>query len=270
MPAATAAKGIFSMSDGEVHFTREGAVARITFDRPAARNAMTWAMYERLADICQSLQNDRDVRVTVLRGAGGKAFIAGTDIVQFQDFRSAEDGVAYEARIEHYLGLLEALPMPTLAVIEGFAIGGGLAIAAACDLRIATPDARFGVPIARTLGNCLSMANYARLVASLGAARAKRVMLLADLLSAEDALAAGFLVDVAAPAELDGRVAELCERLQGHAPVTMRVSKEAIRRLLHAGLPDGDDLIRECYGSEDFRLGVRAFLEKKPPQWTGK
>jgi enoyl-CoA hydratase len=258
------------MSDGEVHLARDGAIARITFDRPAARNAMTWHMYERLAEICQQLATERDIRVAVFRGAGGKAFIAGTDIAQFLEFKSGEDGIAYEAKMERYLSLLEALPMPTLAVVEGWAIGGGLAIAAACDLRIATPDARFGVPIARTLGNCLSVTNYARLVAALGASRAKRVLLLAENLTAEEALAGGFLSAIVEPNALDQRIAELCERLQGHAPVTMRVTKEAIRRLLHAGLPDGDDLVRDCYGSEDFRAGVRAFVEKKTPAWTGK
>ena len=258
------------MSDGNVHFVRDGAIARITFDRPAARNAMTWHMYERLGAICEQLAKERDVRVAVFRGAGGKAFIAGTDIAQFLEFKSGEDGIAYEEKMERYLSLIEALPMPTLAVIEGWAIGGGLAIAAACDLRIATPDARFGVPIARTLGNCLSVANYARLVAALGASRAKRVLLLAENLTADEALAGGFLSAIVAPDALDQRVSEMCDRLQGHAPVTMRVSKEAIRRLLHAGLPNGDDLVRACYGSEDFGIGVRAFVEKKTPAWTGK
>ena len=185
-------------------------------------------------------------------------------------FRSAEDGIAYEAKMEGYLAGLEALPVPTLAVVEGFAIGGGLAIAACCDLRIGTPGARFGVPIARTLGNCLSVANYARLVAALGASRAKRVLLLAENLYAEEALAGGFLSEIVEAPQLDRRIAELCDRLVHHAPITMRVSKEAIRRLMHAGLPDGDDLVRACYGSDDFRIGVKAFVEKREPQWTGK
>jgi enoyl-CoA hydratase/carnithine racemase len=155
-------------------------------------------------------------------------------------------------------------------VVEGWAIGGGLAIAAACDLRIATPGARFGVPIARTLGNCLSMANCARLVAALGAARAKRILLLAENLAAEEALAGGFLAEIVGEADIDRRTAEICERLVNNAPITMRVSKEAIRRLIHAGLAGGDDLIRQCYGSEDFRAGVRAFVEKREPQWSGR
>jgi enoyl-CoA hydratase/carnithine racemase len=215
------------------------------------------------------MQQETGLRAAVFRGAGGKAFIAGTDIAQFHAFRGGEDGVAYENKLESYLAAIEAVPIPTLAVIEGFAIGGGLAIATACDLRIATPDARFGVPIARTLGNCLSVANYARLVAAVGVSRAKRMLLLAEYLSADEALAAGYIMEIADPGEMDRRVGEITERLSQNAPLTMRVSKEAIRRLIHAGLPNGDDLSRACYGSDDFRIGMRAFMDKREPQWTG-
>ena len=258
------------MSDGEVRTDRKGDVVHVTFDRQAARNAMTWQMYQTLGDICGQLRADASARAVVFRGAGGKSFIAGTDIAQFKAFKSGEDGIAYEEKMEGYLAAIEALPMPTLCVVEGFAIGGGLAIAACCDLRIATPGTRFGVPIARTLGNCLSMANYARLVGALGYARTKRVLLLAENLTAEEALAGGFLAEIVQPGDVDKRVAELCDRLIHHAPITMRVSKEALRRLLHAGIPGGDDLVRQTYGSEDFRSGVTAFVEKKEPQWKGK
>jgi enoyl-CoA hydratase len=258
------------MSNGEVRVVREGKVATILFDRPQARNAMTWQMYEGMAAACAELSADSNVRVTVLRGVGGKAFIAGTDIGQFQEFTSGEQGIAYEAKIEAYLAAIEALPMPTLAVVEGWAIGGGLAIAACCDLRIATPGSQFGVPIARTLGNCLSVANYARLVAALGQARAKRMLLMAENVPAEDALAAGFVMDIVEAAGLDKRITEICERLSGNAPVTMRVTKEAMRRLQHSGIPDGDDLVRACYGSDDFQEGVKAFVAKRPPQWSGR
>jgi enoyl-CoA hydratase len=257
------------MSDGEVRIVRDGAVATILFDRPQARNAMTWRMYEGLAAACAQLNADGGVRVTVMRGVGGKAFIAGTDIGQFQEFTDGEQGIEYEARMESYLAAIEALPMPTLAVVEGWAIGGGLAIAACCDLRIATPGTKFGVPIARTLGNCLSVANYARIVAALGQARAKRMLLMAENVAAEDALAAGFVMDVVEPAALDRRTAEICERLCGNAPVTMRVTKEAMRRIQHASVPDGEDLVRACYVSDDFHEGVKAFVAKRPPQWSG-
>jgi len=258
------------MNDGEVRLVRDGAVATIWFDRPQARNAMTWGMYEGLAAACASLQSDSSVHVAVLRGVGGKAFIAGTDIAQFLEFTTPEQGVDYEVKMEAYLSALEALPMPTLCVVEGCAIGGGLAIAACCDLRIATAGAKFGVPIARTLGNCLSVANYARIVAHLGVSRAKRMLLMAENVAAEDALAAGFVMDVLAPEALDARVAEICERLQGNAPVTMRVTKEAIRRLMQAGLPADEDLIAAAYGSDDFHTGVKAFVDKRPPQWRGR
>lgn len=258
------------MSDGQVRLVREGAVATVWFDRPQARNAMTWQMYEELAAACAELSRDNSVRVAVLRGVGGKAFIAGTDIAQFREFTTPEQGVAYEANSEMYLAAIEALPMPTLAVVEGWAIGGGLAIAACCDLRIATPGTKFGVPIARTLGNCLSVSNYARLVTALGQARAKRMLLMAENVPAEDALAAGFLMEIAEPAVLDQRITDICQRLLGNAPVTMRVTKEAMRRLQHARIPDGEDLVHACYGSDDFHEGVKAFVEKRPPRWTGR
>jgi enoyl-CoA hydratase len=258
------------MSEGAVHLRVEGPFAWITFDRPEARNAMTWAMYEQLRAICEQLRGDGSVRVACFRGAGGAAFVAGTDIAQFQSFGDGEDGVKYEQGIDAGMALLESLPMPTVAVVEGWAIGGGLAIATACDFRIAARGSRFGVPIARTLGNCLSMANIARLVAAFGRPRVERLLLLADLVGTDEALACGYLLEAVDASGLDAAARQLCERLAGLAPVTQRVSKEALNRLLRQQLPGAEDLIRTCYGSADFREGVQAFVAKRTPQWEGR
>lgn len=257
------------MSEGTVHLHISAGVARVVFDRPQARNAMTWVMYEQLGSICQRLQAEPGVRVVTFQGAGGEAFVAGTDIAQFQAFQSGEDGVAYERTIDHGIGLIESLPMPTVAVVAGWAIGGGLAIATACDFRIATPASRFGVPIAKTLGNCLSMANLARLGAAWGAQRVKRMLLLAELLNADEALACGFLHQICDADELDAMTDRLCARLASLAPVTQSVSKEGLRRWVVQALPDGEDLIRRCYGSSDFHEGVDAFVAKRSPVWKG-
>jgi enoyl-CoA hydratase/carnithine racemase len=258
------------MSEGTVQLRVDGAVAHVTFDRPAARNAMTWAMYAQLADICDRLRDDASVRCVVFRGAGGEAFIAGTDIAQFQAFRTGDDGVDYERQIEAGLAKVEALPMPTLAVVEGWAVGGGLAIATACDIRIATAGAKFGVPIARTLGNCLSMANLACLVAAFGRPRVQRMLVGAEMLEAAEARACGYLEQVVERDQLDGIVQKRAAQLASLAPVTQAVTKEALRRLLLASVPEADDLIRRCYGSEDFREGVTAFNEKRPAVWRGR
>lgn len=260
------------MTEGsdELRFERDGAVATVTFNRPHARNAMTWAMYQGLYEACEAVDADDDLRVLVLRGAGGKAFVAGTDITQFQEFRGVEDGLAYEKRQDRIIGRLETVRIPTVAVIEGYAVGGGLSIASVCDLRICTPESKFGVPIARTLGNCVSMSTYARLVALLGPARTLHLIYTASLLTAQDALATGLVCEVVAPDGMDERVRELTDQLCRHAPLTMRVTKEAVRRLRVANLPDGHDLIETCYGSADFAEGVRAFVEKRKPRWTGR
>ena len=258
------------MNAGEVHLSINAGVASVVFDRPLSRNAMTWLMYEQLGSICRRLRVDHSVRVVIFQGAGGEAFVAGTDIEQFKAFNSGDDGVAYERTIDQGIGLIESLPMPTVAVISGWTIGGGLAIATACDFRIATPASRFGVPIARTLGNCLSMSNLARLSAAFGVQRVKRMLMLAELLGADEALACGYLQQVCEPAELNGAAATLCGRLALLAPVTQQVTKEALQRLLMRGLPDAEDLISQCYGSSDFHEGVDAFVAKRSPVWTGR
>lgn len=255
--------------EGAVHLRIEDRVARITFDRPAARNAMTWRMYEQLAQALATIEADETIRVAVLRGAGGKAFVAGTDIAQFTAFSGGEDGVAYERRIDSYVEALEQTRVPTLAVVDGLAVGGGLAMANACDFRLATPGARFGVPIARTVGNCLSPANVRRLVAKLGSGFVANMLLLAELPTAEALAGLGYAT-IVQPDEMDAAIERLCARLLGHAPLSMQASKTMLRRLATDSQAEADDLIRACYGSEDFRRGVRSFLAKETPDWQGR
>ena len=258
------------MSQGQVVFTKQDRVGYITFDRPDARNAMTWQMYEELGEICRAVATDGDLRAVVLRGAGGQSFIAGSDISQFAQFSDGNDGIAYERKMEHYLSLLLDIPVPTLAVIEGIAVGGGLNIAACCDIRIAAKGTRLGVPIARTIGNTLSIHNYARLVAAFGEGRARRMLMLGELLDGEEALSCGFLSRLVEPQDLDEATAKLVARLLENAPLTLQASKKAIRRVLHADLEEAEDLVALCYGSQDFKLGVAAFIAKQKPAWTGR
>jgi enoyl-CoA hydratase/carnithine racemase len=254
----------------ELEVTQDGAVLTVLFNRPEARNAMTFAMYEGLEKACARADEDESVRVLVLRGAGGRAFVAGTDIAQFLEFTSGEDGIAYEARIERVVNRLEDVTVPTVAAVEGSCVGGGLALAAACDLRVATVSSRFGVPIARTLGNCLSMNTYSLLVHHLGPGRTLDMLLRATLLSADDAHAAGFVGQVVPDGELDPALGSLVETLLGHAPLSMKAAGQALARLRRANLPDGDDLVREVFGSADFRAGVSAFVNREKVSWTGR
>ena len=256
------------MNEGQVHLVVNGSIASVLFDRPSARNAMTWGMYQQLNDICAQLRNDSSVRVATFRGAGGQAFVAGTDISQFAHFSNGNDGIAYEHQIDECISQLESLPIPTIAVVEGWAVGGGLAIATACDFRIGTLDSRLGVPIAKSLGNCLSLANLARLSAAFGVPRVKRLLLLAEILQAEESRECGFFLEICEANKIDLTLSTLSQRLSELASTTQNVSKEGLRRLVSRSLPADEDLIRLCYGSEDFQDGVAAFIAKRPMVWS--
>ena len=254
-------------------FDVDGPLAILTFNRPEARNAMTWPMYDALADACERVDGDPKIRVLVLRGAGGKAFVSGTDIAQFKDFKTREDGLAYEARLDAILDRLEELTKPAIAQIDGVTAGGGCAIAVCCDLRIATPTSTFGVPVARTLGNCLSGATYSRLVDLVGPARVKELLFTGKMISAADAHASGLVHQIVASADITTVVRDLGTTIAGHAPLTIRATKEMLRRIAaQRRLAKGadEDLIAMCYTSDDFREGVAAFLDKRKPVWRGR
>ena len=232
-------------TNARVYAEIEDSLAQIFFDHPAARNAMTQEMYEQLRSICLDLNQNPKVRVVILRGIGGKSFVSGSDIAQFKAFQGGADGVRYEKLINHYLGPLQQLSMPTIAVIDGLAVGGGLAIASLCDFRISTPNAKFGVPIARTLGNTLSPSNIAWLLSHLGVAIVKRMLLLAELISAEELLAQGFVYKTAEPEQLEQVSLDLAKQLSAMAPSTQKASKLITARVIVHSLPDCSDLISE-------------------------
>lgn len=257
------------MSGGQVTFSQDGAVGQVLFDNPSALNALSFAMWRQLGAICAEIAGDASLRVVVFRGAGDKAFVAGTEIDDFQTFESGQRGIDYEAEMDGYVEAVEALPQITVAAVQGWVVGGGLSIACACDLRIATPDSKFGSPIGRSIGNCLSAKGYARMAAHLGISQAKRILLLGEMPGADELLALGVLHQVAEPEAFEAALAALCQRAAENAPLTSQASKTALWRLVYANLPDTDDLTAKVYGSADFKSGVRSFLKKEKRVWSG-
>lgn len=247
-----------------------GRTLWITLDRPEARNAMTLAMYDALARACAEVPADGTVGAVVVHGAGGKAFAAGTDMTEFKGFSKPQDALDYEAHMSGVMASIEACPVPTIAALNGACTGGGAVIAAACDIRIASASLKFGVPIARTLGNCLSAANLARLTSLLGAGRVRELIFTARLMGADEALATGLVTEVLGdePA-LMARAEALAEQVASMAPLTLRATKEAMRRNREATAVDDHDLVTQCYMSADFKHGLEAFLSKEKPVWQG-
>jgi enoyl-CoA hydratase/carnithine racemase len=258
-------------TDDHLRLEQDGRVVVLTVNRPEARNAMTFDMYERLHDVCERVDQDPGARVLVLRGAGDKAFVSGTDIRQFLEFKTREDALQYEGRITRVLGRLHRMSKPTIAMVQGDAVGGGMFMALACDLRLAAEHARFGAPVARTLGNCTAPLAFSLLANTIGPVRARNLLLTARLMDAAEARAVGLVDEVHPAAALLARVQELARHLTELAPLTLAAVKEATRRVTApAALRDAEDLILSCYLSQDFREGVRAFLEKRKPDWQGR
>ena len=252
---------------------RRGPVLWVTFNRPEARNALTWNMYTRLVDVCEEVNRDRDVRAVVFTGAGGHAFVAGTDISQFRSFKTEKDALDYEARGNAVMATVESVGVPTIAAIAGPCTGAGAAIANCCDIRIGSPSARYGFPIARTLGNCLSMANYARAASLIGIPRLKDLIMRARLMPAEEMLSCGLLAEISHDEEsLQPRAQEIAVEMASLAPLTLWATKKALLRVRDQLIPkDADsDLIIACYMSRDFREGVESFLAKRKPEWKGE
>ncbi|MCH9808170.1 MAG: enoyl-CoA hydratase/isomerase family protein [Alphaproteobacteria bacterium] len=259
------------MTSNDILYDVRDSIGRVVFNRPEARNAFTLAMYEELARICSDVPTDGSLKAIIITGAGDKAFGSGTDISHFRSFSKPEDGLGYEDNMEGVLSRVESCPLPTIAAINGACTGGGAAIAACCDIRLATPNLKFGFPISRTLGNCLSANNLKRLTPLVGAGRLRETLLTARLIEADEALAIGLVSEICESVEaLQSRADELAAKIAGHAPLTMRATKEAMRRNNAASPVEDRDLIELCYMSEDFKEGMEAFLAKRKPNWKGR
>jgi enoyl-CoA hydratase/carnithine racemase len=259
---------------GCIKLERQGSIAILILSRPHALNAVTWEMYKEFKEHLLELSQDTTLRALVIRGDGDKALAAGTDITQFKGF-NGEDGINYEKTIDGIIELLEKFPKPTIAAIHGYAVGGGMMIAATCDLRYGTPKAQFGAPMARTLGNCLSLANYQRLDRQLGSMLLKDLLFTSQLLKAEEALSHGFLTDIFEEEDFFEKVLAIAERISKNAPLTIEATKEALIRINQSQsstLAEGsfDDVVAKVYGSRDFAEGVQAHMEKRKPIWQGK
>ena len=262
---------VHETATSSVTISIEGAIAKVGISNPGKRNAFTWSMYEQLIVACREINGDPSIRVAILHGDAADGFAAGTDIGQFTEFRSAEQGLEYEERIAAVLRTLAEVSVPTIAMVQGDAIGAGLAVAAMCDIIVAEEGARFGAPVARTLGNCLPIAVVHRLRSRLGVGLATSMLLAARLLKAEELAATGFVSQVVSTTELGNVVDRFAERIAGEAPLTLRAFKEMGRRLDEgSALPPAEDLLALCYGSADFQEGVDAFVNRRPPVWSGK
>jgi enoyl-CoA hydratase len=257
------------MPSSNVDFVINESIAVVTVNRPEARNAFTWDMYLALADILDAAGADQNVRVLIIRGSDG-AFSAGTDISHFKNFVDADSGIVYERRLEQLIDRLERLPVATIAQVDGAAAGGGCAIAMACDLRICSDRARFGVPVARTLGNCLAIGNTSRLIDLVGPTLARDMLLTGRMIDAREAMAAGLATMVVPQLMLQEEVWRMATELSTRARSTIVATKGIMLRLReHRRPPMGvdDDLIRDCYASPEFKEGVDAFLNGRRPRW---
>ena len=256
------------LADGAVLLRRTGSRLEVVFNRPERHNAFTSATYEALLTVCAGLADRPDVRTVVFRGAGGRAFAAGNEISEFVSLTEGADGVAYEAKVGRVLRAVAELPQVTLAAVDGICVGGGLAVATHCDLRVCSEGSRFGYPIARTLGNALSAFIVYRCVAVFGESLTREMLLTSRLVTAERAYAVGAVMAVLPSEELDAEVDRVVDGIEAAAPLTLAATKEQLLRRSDAlEASPADDLVRleKVYGSADFREGVRAFLAKERP-----
>ena len=251
---------------------RDGAIATVVLNRPEKLNALTRAMWRRLGESIESLSADDDLRCVVLRGAGGKAFAAGADIGEFETERAnRERAGVYAAEVGHAIASIEACRHPTLALIEGACIGGGLEVAAFCDMRICGESSSFGVPIKR-LGLVVGYEELRGLIALVGRAATLEILLEGRVFGADEALRMGLVNRVVPDGKVEEEAYATARRIAEGAPLVARWHKRFVKRLDDpAPLTDAElEETLACYDTDDFRRGYQAFLAKKKPEFTGR
>lgn len=253
---------------------RKGDVEWLIFNRPQVRNALSSAMEQALIEAVDAIARDGSAKAVVFTGMRGEkpAFMAGADMGALAKAANPEEAIALEREAETLIVAIEALRIPTVAAMAGACVGQGALLASACDVRIAAPSLRFGFPIARTVGNCLSLMNYARLISMLGETTTKEMVFSAKLLGADDLLATRSIRAVVGDDEINDRAQEVAEALTRLAPLTLWATRQALLRLRNHGVPpDSDaDILAACYGSQDMQEAISAFLAKREPQWLGR
>ena len=259
------------MSDVVLHEI-VNAVAYVTINRPEVRNAIDMATCQALEDTLTTCVKDPAVRVIVIRGSGDRAFVSGADVREFRDkLGTVEGAVAYDEAVERMQQVIRTAPQPVIAAIQGHAIGNGCVLAVACDFRIASRRARFGIPIAK-FGFFLGPPDTVRLAELIGEAQARRLLMTGAVIDAEAALRIGLVDDVHDPEALGGAVTQFAENLAANAPMSLKATKQILARFVSRAptIADGMPWYREVYSSADLKEGINAFFDKRLPHFTGK